>query len=249
MKIGISALPFNLEEALDICEKNKKIDHIEVGLDNLEDVEVLKKYKAKIENLNLSVSIHLPMELNTCENIKYIRNSWIDFICKINDALSDDFDIKYYNLHLGYVMTNRLDRNRQKYLKNTVEFLNDIKLNKKLNGRILSIENTYSKRGDFSNIGDRVDDFNYIFNNIINNGVYFCYDIGHELISKNDYTEVFDMTKIIHFSDNNGIDDLHLGYKKGVLTDEIFDKIEKINPNYLILEIDFKDIEDTINYF
>ena len=48
MKIGISALPFNLEEALDICEKNKKIDHIEVGLDNLEDAEVLKKYKAKI---------------------------------------------------------------------------------------------------------------------------------------------------------------------------------------------------------
>ena len=65
MKIGISALPFNLEEALDICEKNKKIDHIEVGLDNLEDAEVLKKYKAKIENLNLSISIHLPMELNT----------------------------------------------------------------------------------------------------------------------------------------------------------------------------------------
>lgn len=249
MKIGISALPFNLKEALDICEKNKKIEHIEVGLDNLEDVGVLKKYKSKIEDLNLSISIHLPMELNTCENINYIRNSWIDFICKIDEALTQDFDIKYYNLHLGYVMTNRLDRNRQKYLKNTVEFLNDSKLNQKLNGRILSIENTYSKKGDFSNVGDRVEDFNYIFNNIINDGVYFCYDTGHELMSKNDYNEVFDKTKIIHFSDNDGVNDLHLGYKKGILNDKIFDKIEKINPDYLILEIDFKDIEYTLNYF
>ena len=249
MKIGISALPFNLEEALDICEKNKKIDHIEVGLDNLEDAEVLKKYKAKIENLNLSISIHLPMELNTCENIKYIRNSWIDFVCKIDEALGEDFDIKYYNIHLGYVMTNRLYKNRQKYLKNTVEFLNDKKLNEKLNGRILSIENTYSKGGDFSNVGDGVEDFNYIFNNIINNGVYFCYDTGHDLINNSNYGQISDITKIIHFSDNDGVDDLHVGYKKGILTDEIFDKIKKINPDYLILEIDFDDIEDTINYF
>ncbi|MGN1033182.1 MAG: sugar phosphate isomerase/epimerase family protein [Intestinibacter sp.] len=241
----MSALPFNLEEALNICEKNRKIEHIEVGLDNIENVDVLKKYKDKIENLNLSVSIHLPMELNTCENIKYIRNSWIDFICKIDEVLTQDFDIKYYNLHLGYAMTNRLNRNRQKYLKNTVEFLNDSKLNQK----VLSIENTYSKKGDFSNVGDNVDDFNYIFNNIINKRVYFCYDTGHDLISKGDYTDVFEMTKIIHFSDNDGVNDLHVGYKKGILTDEIFDKIEKINPDYLILEINFDDIEDTLNYF
>ena len=125
MKIGISALPFNLEEALDICCKNKKIQHIEVGIDNLEDIDILKKYKDRIQNLNLSISIHLPMELNTCENIKYIRNSWIDFICEIDKVLSVDFDVEYYNLHLGYVMTNRLDKNRQKYLKNTVEFLDN----------------------------------------------------------------------------------------------------------------------------
>ena len=68
-------------------------------------------------------------------------------------------------------------------------------------------------------------------------------------MSKNDYNEVFDKTKIIHFSDNDVVNDLHLGYKKGILNDKIFDKIEKINPDYLILEIDFKDIEYTLNYF
>ena len=62
MKIGISTLKFNLEDALNICKKNKKISHIEMGIDNLEDVESLKKYKDEINKLNLSISIHLPME-------------------------------------------------------------------------------------------------------------------------------------------------------------------------------------------
>ena len=56
MKIGISALKFNLEDALNICKKNKKITHIEMGIDNLEDVEALKKYKDEINKLNLSIS-------------------------------------------------------------------------------------------------------------------------------------------------------------------------------------------------
>ena len=120
MKIGISALKFNLEDALNICKKNKKISHIEMGIDNLEDVESLKKYKDEINKLNLSISIHLPMELNTCEDIKFIRNSWVDFICEMDKILSLDFDIKYYNAHLGYIMTSRLEKNRQKYLDNTV---------------------------------------------------------------------------------------------------------------------------------
>lgn len=249
MKIGISALKFNLEDALNICKKNKKITHIEMGLDNLEDIEALKKYKEDIKNLNLTLSIHLPMELNTCEDIKYIRNSWIDFICEMDDILSFNFDIKYYNAHLGYIMTSRLDKNRQKYLNNTVEFLNDKKLNQKLNDKFLSIENTYSKKGDFSNVGNSADDFNYIFNKIENNNVYFCYDTGHDLINPSNYDKLYNKTRIIHFSDNDGLEDLHLGYKKGILDSQVFKKIQKINPDYLILEMNFNDIENTLKYF
>lgn len=249
MKIGISALKFNLREALDICRKNKKINHIEVGLDNLEDIEALKKYKEDINNLNLSISIHLPMELNTCEDIKYIRNSWIDFICKMDEILSLDFDIKYYNIHLGYIMSNRLQKNRKKYLQNTVEFLNDDKLQNIFQTKIISIENTYSKNGDFSNVGNCVDDFKYILENIKNKNIFFCYDTGHDLINQSDYNQIFYKTKIIHFSDNDGKEDLHVGYKKGILEFNIFKKIKKINPDYLILEINFDDIEDTLTYF
>lgn len=249
MKIGISALKFNLKEALDICTKNKKINHIEVGLDNLEDIEALKKYKEDIENLNLSISIHLPMELNTCEDIKYIRNSWIDFVCKMDEILSLDFDIKYYNTHLGYIISNRLQKNRKKYLQNTVKFLNNDKLQNILQTKIISIENTYSKNGDFSNVGNCIDDFKYIFENIKNKNIFFCYDTGHDLINQSDYDQIFYKTKIIHFSDNDGKEDLHVGYKKGILNFNIFKTIKKVNPDYLILEINFDDVENTLTYF
>lgn len=249
MKIGISALKFNLEEALSICKENKKISHIEMGLDNLDDTDVLKYYKNKINDLNLSISIHLPMELNTCEDIKYIKNAWINFLCEMDKFLSLDFNIKYYNMHLGYILSNRLDKNRQKYLDNTVDFLNDKRLEKNLKNKFISIENTYSKGGDFSNVGNRVEDFNYIFEGLKNKNICFCYDTGHDLIDKSNYSILSNRTRVVHFSDNDGKEDLHRGYKKGILDSSVLNKIKNINPEYLILEIDYSDIKSTINVF
>ena len=159
MNLGISALIYNLNEAIDICSKFKEINHIEIGIDNLQECNELHKYKQKLIDSGISIGIHLPMELNTCENIEYIRESWIDFICKIDEELSE-FDIKYYNMHLGYVITNRLIKNRYKYLDNSIKFLKSKKLPQNKN---ISIENVYSKFGDYSNIGNKVKDFEYIF--------------------------------------------------------------------------------------
>ena len=83
MRLGISALLFNLDKALELCREVDRINHIEVGIDNLDECIKLSKYKGEFDKLNLSLGIHLPMELNSCENIKYIRKSWIDFINKI----------------------------------------------------------------------------------------------------------------------------------------------------------------------
>ena len=107
MRLGISALLFNLDKALELCREVDKINHIEVGIDNLDECIKLSKYKGEFDKLNLSLGIHLPMELNSCENIKYIRKSWIDFINKIEDGLKD-LNIEYFNMHLGYVISERL---------------------------------------------------------------------------------------------------------------------------------------------
>lgn len=243
MKIGISALLFNIKEALDICKKEKSIKHIEVGIDNLDECKDLLKYKSIFEELGLSIGIHLPMELNTCENITYIRDSWISFINKINEELNI-LNIKYFNLHLGYVMSDRLKNNRKKYLDNTIKFFNDDKLNKDI---ILSIENTYSKYGDFSNIGNKSEDFEYIFKNTKMKNIFFCYDTGHYLINEDDYlNQLRGKIKIVHLSDNDGYKDSHIGIGKGILSKYHVETVIEMNIDYLILEINYMDIEDTL---
>ncbi|MEG1312431.1 MAG: TIM barrel protein [Romboutsia sp.] len=199
MIVGISALIFNIEEAINLCNEIEKINHIEVGIDNLYDCRKLYKYKDRIEELNLSIGIHLPLELNTCENIEYIRDSWIDFTNQINNELID-FNIKYFNLHLGYVISNRLKKNKEKYLDNSIKFLD--KLNKELDSKII-IENVYSNNGDFSNVGNTIYDFEYIFNRNKSDKLWFCYDTGHYLINNDDYINSLKYkTKLIHLSDN-----------------------------------------------
>lgn len=243
MILGISALLFNLDEALNLCNKIPSIKHIELGIDNLNECKELYRYKEKIDKLNISLSIHLPMELNSCENISYINNYWVKFILNINKELND-FDIKYYNLHLGYAIGNRLKNNRNKYLDNSIKFIRNV-LNNDIN---ISIENVYSNEGDFSNLGNKSYDFEYIFNRVNSNNLYFCYDTGHYLINKDDYiNKLREKIGVIHLSDNNGVEDIHIGIGNGILPKEHIKEVISLDPKYLILEIDFNHIEDTIN--
>ncbi|MGO1043715.1 sugar phosphate isomerase/epimerase family protein [Clostridioides difficile] len=242
MAVGVASLLFNIEDALKICESTKEITHLEIGIDNISECSELCKYKQRISKLGLSIGIHLPMELNTCENIEYIRVSWISFIEKIELELKG-FDIRYFNLHLGYVMTNRLKKNRDKYLDNSVDFFNKINTDS-----CICIENTYSKGGDFSNIGNISYDFEYIFKRIKNSKICFCYDTGHCLIDGDDYlNNLKDKIKLIHLSDNDGINDIHVGIGRGILSEESVKEVLKLNAEYLVLEINYEDIEDTIS--
>ena len=244
MKLGISALLFNLDKALELCREFDKISHIEVGLDNLDECLKLHTYKDEFARLNLSLGIHLPMELNSCENIKYIRNSWMDFINNMEEELKD-LNISYFNMHLGYVISERLYKNRTKYLDNSVLFFEE--LLKSSNKRV-SIENTYSKSGDFSNIGYIHEDFEYIFNKIKNENLCFCYDTGHNLINNSDYiSNLSNKLEIIHLSDNNGIDDSHLGIGRGILHENEIKRLLSVNAKYLILEINHNHIKETID--
>lgn len=240
MKIGIAALLFNIEEALDICKKIDRIKHIELGIDNIEECKSLYKYKDIIRELDLSLGIHLPMELNTCENVEYIRNSWVEFVNRLDEELKD-LDIKYFNLHLGYVMSNRLKKNKDKYLNISTEFLQSLNQGVNIN---ISIENVYSNHGDFSNVGNIAYDFEYIFSKIKSDKLWFCYDTGHNLINRDEYiNKLNSKIKIVHLSDNDGMSDIHIGIGKGILSKEHIKEVLKLNPKYMVLEINYEHIE------
>lgn len=239
MKIGISALTYELEEAILICKNNELIKHIEIGVDNLYECDKILKFTNEFLKYDISIGIHLPMELNTCENIEYIRNSWIKFIKNMECELSC-IDINYFNMHLGYVMKNRFESNKKKYLDNTINFMKTLKCNKNI-----FIENTYTNGGDLCNVGTMPDEFEYIFSNTDN--VKFCYDTGHELISKGDFiSKLKNHVGIVHLSDNDGEKDSHIGIGKGKIKLNKIEEILNLNPNFIILEVGYKYINESI---
>ncbi len=50
MRLGISALLFNLDKALELCREVDRINHIEVGLDNLDECIKYINIKMSLRN-------------------------------------------------------------------------------------------------------------------------------------------------------------------------------------------------------
>lgn len=241
MRFGISALVHEINKAIEICKINDFINHIEVGIDNLYECRAVLNYIEEFKSNDISIGIHLPMELNTCENIEYIRNSWVKYIEEVKEKLNP-LDIKYFNIHLGYVIKTRFDKNKNKYLDNTVDFIEKINVSSKV-----FIENTYTKGGDICNIGTTVDEFEYIFNNITRKNTGFCYDTGHNLINSDKYIyNLREKINLVHLSDNNGIVDSHDGIGTGKLDLEEVRDLINLEPEFIVLEVRHENINESI---
>ncbi|CEP82197.1 TIM barrel protein [Paraclostridium sordellii] len=241
MRFGISALAHEINKAIEICKINDFINHIEVGIDNLYECKAVLNYIEEFKSNDISIGIHLPMELNTCENIEYIRNSWVKYIEEVKEKLNP-LDIKYFNIHLGYVIKTRFDKNKNKYLDNTVDFIEKINVSSKV-----FIENTYTKGGDICNIGTKVDEFEYIFNNITRKNTGFCYDTGHNLINSDKYIyKLREKINLVHLSDNNGIVDSHDGIGTGKLDLEEVRDLINLEPEFIVLEVRHENINESI---
>lgn len=241
MRFGISALVHEINKAIEICKINDFINHIEIGIDNLYECKAVLNYIEEFKSNDISIGIHLPMELNTCENIEHIRNSWVKYIEEVKEKLNP-LDIKYFNIHLGYVIKTRFDKNKNKYLDNTVDFIEKINVSSKV-----FIENTYTKGGDICNIGTTVDEFEYIFNNITRKNTGFCYDTGHNLINSDKYIyKLREKINLVHLSDNNGIVDSHDGIGTGKLDLEEVRDLINLEPEFIVLEVRHENINESI---
>ncbi|CEN80245.1 sugar phosphate isomerase/epimerase family protein [Paraclostridium sordellii] len=241
MRFGISALVHEINKAIEVCKINDFINHIEIGIDNLYECKAVLNYIEAFKSNDISIGIHLPMELNTCENIEYIRNSWVKYIEEVKEKLNP-LDIKYFNIHLGYVIKTRFDKNKNKYLDNTVDFIEKINASSKV-----FIENTYTKGGDICNIGTTVYEFEYIFNNITKKNIGFCYDTGHNLINSDKYIyKLKEKINLVHLSDNNGINDSHDSIGTGKLDLEEVRDLINLEPEFIVLEVRHENINESI---
>ncbi|KDR95562.1 Endonuclease IV [Peptoclostridium litorale DSM 5388] len=206
MRIGLSATAKDLFMAVEKCNEYG-CNHIEIGVDNISDWEYIKRQSESLRSHDVSIGVHMPLEMNPCERVEFIRTSWLDFLRKSIDVGSK-LGVKYYNIHLGYGISSFVEQDRSAYLENGVRFLK--KAAKLSTGSLLCIENMYDKGGYIQNLGTCSEDFEYIFENIKDIG--FCFDLGHSLISQGDYISRFgENAKLAHISSNDGREDLHMG--------------------------------------
>lgn len=254
MRIGVACLYYEIDKVLNIIEKNKDfINHIEIGIDTANQIDEIAPFIDKIKELGLSIGIHLAMEINTSENIEFIRENWAKFCFEMCKSL-EKFNPSYFNIHMGYAIKNRFLKNNCKYMKNSVDFF--LKLSdylEKLSIKpIVTVENSYNLiKGDVINTGTTKEEFKYIFENtkeirLKNKSPYFCFDTGHYILNKDDYFSLKDLTKVVHISDCNGEEDNHLGIFCGRLKKVDLKKAIDMNPDYAVIEVKYDYIEESI---
>ena len=74
------------------------------------------------------------------------------------------------------------------------------------------------------------------------------------MICKSNYYLLKNKIKVIHLSDNNGVEDEHSGILKGNLTSQELKIILSLKPEFLVLEMNLNDVEESLdilksNYF
>lgn len=254
MRIGVACLYYEIERTLEIIERNRDfINHLEIGIDTVAQIDKIAPFIDKIEELGLSIGVHLAMEINTCEEIECIRSSWAKFcvdMCRGVEFLKP----AYLNLHLGYAMKNRFLNNKKRYLNNSVDFFLKLEENLQRLSRVpvITVENSYSLNGgDLMNTGISTGEFEYIFENTrkIREKVdmpYFCFDTGHCILSKDNYCSLKEFTKVIHISDCGGEIDDHVSIFDGKLTSENLKYAFDMEPNYAVIEVKSEHVENSI---
>jgi sugar phosphate isomerase/epimerase len=240
LKLGISILARELETKLNLLKKlETKIDYIEIGVDRLTDWKYIKKHSNKLRCFE--INIHLPLDI---ANFMYNEN-YFEKIINLNLKLGRNYNIIYYNMHLG----KKICEDRRLNLDIIVQKLK--KIDKYIVDEYITIENIYQ---DYL-LGNKRNDFNYIINNLKSKNIKFCYDIGHDFITKENFFEDIDIlknTKVIHLSNNNGEIDQHLGInllEKNIFDEKYLKYLIGLNKDYYLLEVKDEYIKDDLIFF
>lgn len=246
MRLGISAFAGDIERAVETCLENG-LNHIEVGIDDIGDWEFVKRQNNHVVSAGISLGVHLPMELNPCERVNEVRACWERFVLS-NVEIGRKFNVRYYNMHMGYALERLAGSRREILLENARVFLGGVL--RKLDGEMITLENSYTKGGDMVNLGTRVSDFKRVFESFSLGNMGFCFDTGHNLICSDEYVESFSrITKVVHLSGNDGVRDLHLGISSehGIGDKLLADLLKLKEAEYYVLEMDSAHYKSSIS--
>ena len=227
---------------LNLLEINMNLPQFQIDeLRNIEEIE------------EISLSIHLPEELNVWDFNNIVRKAYLETIKEVID-IAYNKNIAFLNMHMNpgiyFTLPNvkifLFEKYKDKFLENTIIFIEEMK--RLLAGTNLkfSIENTGIY--NYQYIQDALNEL------LKSNFFELTWDIGHDYKSNNTDSpflfENFDRIRHLHMHDafNNGRDHLPLGNGKIDFKNIISLTKDKIKS--IVLETKtIKGIQKSISYF
>ncbi|WP_027626143.1 sugar phosphate isomerase/epimerase family protein [Clostridium lundense] len=259
MKVGVSS-PYKKLHLISETFKEYNIEHIQISLPA--DLKIIEndlyneiiKYKTK--NPSIEISIHA-YPFNLAEKVQAVRNIWIELAEK-TISFANKIEASFVNFHIGYSCNSGKRTEHHKIIKKLIPVLYKITEVGIHNNVEIHIENSYpeQRNSDFSKMGDRLSDFEKIFEVIDSSALKLCYDYGHGNLDEHgiDILRKFHFRLgSIHAHDNDQLADIHwpIGNKKlGTINwnKEIKFLMDINFQGAFILESYIKDQLESLNY-
>lgn len=174
------------------------------------------------ERTGIRYSVHAPCALDLSERIPFFRKSNITVLKKIL-TIAHEIHATHVTCHLGdfhgFVAWPWL---RTKLLKRVVQSLEELLEHCQNLQVTIAVENAIAlhKGGELHNLGDCYRDFSFLFSHLDSPYLKFCLDCGHAHTNDGVLDYIHNVGQYIccvHFHDNRGIHDEHLGIGEGTI--------------------------------
>jgi len=227
LKFGFSVVQNPIEDCLEYALEHN-LTHLEIDLMEshscLEafDNPRLNKLKDLAGQLRLSLSLHTPYTINLADKVSMIREANIAYL-KRCIILAHHLGVTHVTTHLGiYNELPGLTGMRQNALERLVSSFKEI-LSDCCQYKVkLALENVHRipEGCGLLNLGDNIQDFEFLFSELKSDLIRLCLDVGHANTHEgaSAYIQKF-KSKIIcvHYHDNHGRYDEHLDIGEGTL--------------------------------
>ena len=202
------------------------LQHIEINLskDNL-SIEIFDEQRIKFlrdlaESHHIQISLHIPYFINISDILIHLRRSNVNYFLKTIQC-AYELNATHITMHMGSFYWFPVEQSQRKRALD--RFLKQLKIVVKACKQHMvniALENVVPlpAGSDYYLLGDNINDFKYIFNNIESDYIKFCLDTGHANMAEGvlEYTKNFkEQLTCIHYHDNNGYNDEHLPVGKG----------------------------------
>ncbi len=224
-RYGFNIFSRPVEEVLEYSAENK-MQHVEIHL--ADDHSPIESFTAKrIENIvnfttqnKISLGLHLPNKINTSDMIPVFRKKNIKYLIDCI-SLAGRLHADSITVHIGSFYWFPVERwMRKKALNRFIDSIEQV-LNYCAETQVcLALENVVPipQGSEYHYLGDNLNDFEYIFQQLNSEYVKMCLDTGHANVGEGvtEYINLFSENIIsIHYHDNIGNDDQHLPVGEG----------------------------------